>query len=64
MYKEENGQVVLTLTREDYAFVLFALGAATGVASREGLNIEQFLKVVDRINEGNPDYVPYTKERT
>ena len=34
-YSEENGQVVLRMSREDYAILLLVLGYATGAAIKE-----------------------------
>jgi len=60
-YREENGQVTLTMTREDYDRVLMMLGAATATFSLNGgpINTKQCLALVNRLNEGNPNYTPY-----
>ncbi len=35
-YREENGQVVLTMKAEDYEMILMALGAFTAMTWRNG----------------------------
>ncbi len=57
MYREENEQVVLTLTVADYEQLLMALGIAAG-ACRVG-ELDWHLGLVNRINEGNPRWTPY-----
>lgn len=55
-YSEQNGQVVLTMSREDYDLMLLLLGAGTAahiVWDRKAL---EFL---NRLNEGNQHYTPY-----
>jgi hypothetical protein len=59
-YREENGQVVLTMPREDYEIVLMALGAFTSTVMAEELcGIEKMLLLLNRLNSGNPNYTPY-----
>ena len=48
-YSEENGQVTLTISREDYDCLLMCLGSAA-------------LELVNRLNQGNPNYRPYLRE--
>lgn len=60
-YREENGQVVLTMSREDYESLLLFLGYATGAAAirgefREG---DSIIALTNRLNTGNPNYKPY-----
>jgi hypothetical protein len=61
-YREQDGQVVLTLSKEDYNHLLFLLGGATGMAMRDGVRIDSILKLMNRLNEGNPHYTPYQVE--
>lgn len=54
-YREENGQVILTMSPEDYSRLLVALEFAladpfTRLSTNELLN---------RLNQGNPHYTPY-----
>lgn len=55
-YSEENGQVVLRMSREDYEKLLLMLGAAFG---RNIFEPYRMLEFVNRLNEGNPNYMPY-----
>jgi hypothetical protein len=63
-YSEKDGQVVLTMSREDYERVLMALGMATGAALRGygPLAYRILVPLLNRVNEGNPDYTPYQEE--
>lgn len=61
-YREENGQVVLTMSPDDFAFLLMGLGAlmaysATGKLAM--LPIEEICGCLNRLNQGNPNYTPY-----
>ena len=58
-YREENGQVVLTMSREDYERVVFSLGLATGFMLQDGGNGDSMRALLNRINEGNPNYTAY-----
>ncbi|MCU1338813.1 MAG: hypothetical protein JWO19_4394 [Bryobacterales bacterium] len=59
-YREENNQVVLTMSRDDYETLLMALGAFTVYA----YNPARILEVCNRLNEGNPNYTPYEVEKS
>ena len=64
-YSEENGLVVLRMSREDYERLLIFLGMATGVSMQRGrpvTSVPQILAFVNRLNEGNPKYTPYQVE--
>jgi hypothetical protein len=61
-YSEKDGQVVLTMSREDYELVLMALGAFTAVTWKSGGNSQRVLEVLNRLNSGNPHYTPYQVE--
>ncbi len=58
-YSEKDGQVVLTISREDYNSLIFLLGIATGEALRNGHKLAPHLEFLDRLNQGNPNYTPY-----
>lgn len=64
-YREENGQVVLTMSREDYDALLIRLGIAMGWAlnpsnaEHSRINFDRDLAFLNRLNEGNPHYTPY-----
>jgi hypothetical protein len=59
-YREENGQVILTMSIEDYQFVLMLLGA--GVAGERILSWKKACELLNRLNQGNPNYTPYQVE--
>ena len=58
-YSEQGGQVVLTMSREDYDSLMIALGTVTGMALRDGIDTENCMAFLNRINQGNPNYTPY-----
>lgn len=55
-YQEENGTVVLRTSREDYDYLLHLLDLAAGATYADTENITL---LVNRLNEGNPNYTPY-----
>jgi hypothetical protein len=62
-YREENGQVVLTMSRQDFERLLLCLGGAVGAACLIDpwvLSINEVFELINRINEGNPNYTPYS----
>ena len=69
-YSESNGQVTLTMSREDYERVLLLLGAATACVLRvpgflemsPRFNLQAMLSFMDRLNQGNPNYTAYQVE--
>jgi hypothetical protein len=63
-YSESNGQVILTMSREDYERVLMVLGTAAGAAGigRGVLSMKAVFELTNRLNEGNPHYTPYQVE--
>ena len=64
MYREENDQVVLTMSVEDYQKFLMLLGAGTAVLTKRGgiFDINNTLELLNRLNSGNPNYTPYQVE--
>jgi hypothetical protein len=57
-YSEENGQVVLRMSREDYEMVLQSLGALMILRMDNRGEMERLFGVLNRLNEGNPNYTP------
>lgn len=55
-YREENGQVVLTMSREDYDQLIKMVATATVHFWPDTIWI---LALLNRLNEGNPDWRPY-----
>lgn len=61
-YREENGKVVLTMDRGDYCTVISLLNIAAKYATKDGGDLRPHLEFLNRLNEGNPDYIPYRLE--
>ena len=55
-------RVKLDLSREDYEHLLFVLGfaAATMFEQAENERALSIIKLADTLNEGNPNWTPYT----
>jgi hypothetical protein len=60
-YREEDGQVVLTMSREDYDLLLVIL-SLTEFIRFNGNELQGWRELCDRINFGNPNYTPYRVE--
>lgn len=60
-YREQDGQVVLTMSREDWQHVLLTFGYAAGAMGNVGDENSRrgVFKLLNRLNEGNPNYTPY-----
>lgn len=60
---DEKGNIVLTMTRDEYSLLLLQLGYALGALSKENSLprelMNQALKLVNSLNEGNPNWKPY-----
>ena len=59
-YSEKDGQVVLTMTKSDYDFLLRAIGAFTFFV----FDRKKVAQIMNRLNSGNPNYTPYQTEPT
>jgi hypothetical protein len=53
-YSEKDGQVVLTLSREDYHTILMAL-----LIAGQPTPTRKWKQILNRLNQGNPNYTPY-----
>lgn len=62
-YREENGQVILTMSREDYHLLNIVIGAAFRW-SRGRKFCVMTLRLLNRLNSGNPNYTPYQTGET
>lgn len=58
-YHEENNQVILTMSREDYSALLCELNLNREFSHPHGLIREQLDGLLNRLNSGNPNYTPY-----
>lgn len=71
-YSEVDGQVILTMSREDYDKLLIELGRAMSLHATQGgtelaaltwiSRMERELDWMNRLNSGNPNYTPYQVE--
>jgi hypothetical protein len=68
-YSEKDGQVILTMSREDYDKLLMLVGLGTGIVRRNSGMSAAHSKLLDhctafmnRLNQGNPHYTPYQVE--
>jgi hypothetical protein len=66
-YHEENGEVVLTMSKKDYESLIYRLGMYAGQLLVRGggdfrLNMEEEFGLLNRLNSGNPHYTPYQVE--
>jgi hypothetical protein len=53
-------RVVLDMPRATWERLIWALGVATGAASRDDrASATRFLALVNELNEGNPQWLPY-----
>lgn len=57
-YREENGRVLLDVSRENYETILFALGSLAADRLTNKLSIDQVLDAVNQVNCGNPGLHP------
>ena len=58
-YSESNGQVTLTMSREDYDFLVLNLAMASGRYLHGAGDIKAMMAFLKRLNDGNPNYTPY-----
>lgn len=57
-YREEGGQVTLTMSREDYESFNVVMRRAFQL-SRGRKFCVMAARLLDRLNQGNPNYTPY-----
>lgn len=65
-HRDAAGNVVITMTPDDYSRLLFMLGQATGAALKDRQSASPAFALLNRLNVGNPNYTPYQvkKEKT
>jgi hypothetical protein len=61
-YSERDGQVILTMSREDYDIVLMALGAFTAMTWNKTTDKGRMFVLLNDLNSGKPNYTPYQVE--
>lgn len=59
-YSERDGQVVLTMSKADYSLLMLALGHLGRIMSP----LFGWIELINRLNEGNPDYTPYRRKES
>lgn len=59
MWKLDGDQIVLSMSQADWQLLIFLLGAATGRISTDPGILRECLALVNRLNEGNPNFIPY-----
>jgi hypothetical protein len=57
-YSEQDGQVVLTMSKEDYDYLLANLIAFRVFTYQD----DKLRELLNRLNSGNPNYTPYQVE--
>lgn len=61
----DDGNVVITMTRDDYDNLLLQLGAGAYALKHTGaIPLRRSLALLNRLNAGNPHYTPYEVEPT
>lgn len=56
-YREEDGKIVITMTGDDWTHLLILFGQALAEVPRS--EWPAALALINRLNRGNPRYVPY-----
>jgi len=58
-YSEQDGQVILTMSREDFETLSMSLGALMILRMDKKDEMARLFGVLNRLHEGNPNYTPY-----
>lgn len=58
-YSEKDGQVILTMSKDDYDRLMIYLGLGISSLLARGSELREMLECHNRVNAGNPKYVPY-----
>jgi hypothetical protein len=57
-FKRGDGKVTFTLTEDQFALLMMAIGMALGSSYPHPIS-SRMLALANAINEGNPDWTPY-----
>jgi flagellar motor component MotA len=59
--REPNGLIALRITQDEWDELLIVLGGATRatMVERDAERFKRTLRLVNRLNTGNPDFTPY-----
>lgn len=60
--EQQNGQIVITMSREDYQKLMMALGVASACFLARPDELKWVSALMNRLNSGNPHYTPYQVE--
>ena len=63
-YSEKDGQVILTMSRDDFSDVMCELNLNLSGCHPDGLIAERLRELMGRLNSGNPNYTPYRTAET
>ncbi len=62
-YKRDGDRVTLEMSIDDYDHTVMALGMAAGHAAKEhgagGKHFRHWIRIVNRVCEGSPNFKPY-----
>lgn len=56
--EKENGEVQITLTKDEFNWLVFAMGLAAGGANKDANLFTRMVKLTNAINDGNPNWAP------
>jgi hypothetical protein len=60
MFERKDEQIVITISEDEWNFLLISLGIASGwYFSHRPETFPKVLRLVNTLNEGNPHYTPY-----
>lgn len=59
MYSEKGNEVTITISQTDAIFMTLLLGIGIRSYADSPRVIEDCLRLMDRINDGNPRWLPY-----
>ena len=62
-YREEDGQVILTMSKHEYSILLMTLGIGAVALEPEHPMLSRVFNLLNTLNEGNPNYTPYQVEK-
>lgn len=60
MTAKKEGRVTIEMSEEEHDRLICMMGYAVGAAMRQDSDLGWgWIRLVNRLNEGNPDFVPY-----
>jgi hypothetical protein len=58
-YREENGQVIITMSPQDFDTLSMALGALMILRMENRAEVQRLFELVNRVHDGKPGFTPY-----